>query len=177
MHGIVNFSGRVAFLISQNTQAFHMFITALLQVSLCKSLSIWFSSSMLLKFYLNSDPIYYCHSYVISLECFMVSLRDSLYICWGSKPNQRRAEFRVQTLHHSRDQASSLSRHQKLARTHGKTSGVGMVGECKVVYVCSYSDSFFSNKDDEFAKGRIKPADFSSDAFPCELEGRKPSNL
>uniref|UniRef100_A0ACD6A8J9 Uncharacterized protein n=2 Tax=Avena sativa TaxID=4498 RepID=A0ACD6A8J9_AVESA len=32
MHGIVNFSGRVAFLISQNTQAFHMFITALLQL-------------------------------------------------------------------------------------------------------------------------------------------------
>uniref|UniRef100_A0A0A9EEA8 Peroxin-13 n=1 Tax=Arundo donax TaxID=35708 RepID=A0A0A9EEA8_ARUDO len=32
MHGVVNFCGRVSFLISQNTQAFHMFITALLQL-------------------------------------------------------------------------------------------------------------------------------------------------
>ncbi|RCV40559.1 hypothetical protein SEVIR_9G063700v4 [Setaria viridis] len=32
MHGVVNFCGRVSFLVSQNTQAFHMFITALLQL-------------------------------------------------------------------------------------------------------------------------------------------------
>ncbi|KAL6894207.1 hypothetical protein ACP4OV_008305 [Aristida adscensionis] len=32
MHGVVNFCGRVSFLISQNTQAFHMFISALLQL-------------------------------------------------------------------------------------------------------------------------------------------------
>ncbi|TVU44724.1 hypothetical protein EJB05_04176 [Eragrostis curvula] len=32
MHGVVNFCGRVSFLISQNTQAFHMFITAFLQL-------------------------------------------------------------------------------------------------------------------------------------------------
>uniref|UniRef100_A0A0E0P281 Peroxin-13 n=1 Tax=Oryza rufipogon TaxID=4529 RepID=A0A0E0P281_ORYRU len=32
MHGVVNFCGRVAFLFSQNTQAFHMFISALLQL-------------------------------------------------------------------------------------------------------------------------------------------------
>ncbi|CAA2954954.1 Hypothetical predicted protein [Olea europaea subsp. europaea] len=32
MHGAVNFFGRVAMLIDQNTQAFHMFMTALLQV-------------------------------------------------------------------------------------------------------------------------------------------------
>nr|CAB3492969.1 unnamed protein product [Digitaria exilis] len=31
MHGVVNFCGRVSFLVSQNTQAFHMFISALLQ--------------------------------------------------------------------------------------------------------------------------------------------------
>ncbi|KAF8769104.1 hypothetical protein HU200_006919 [Digitaria exilis] len=32
MHGVVNFCGRVSFLVSQNTQAFHMFISALLQI-------------------------------------------------------------------------------------------------------------------------------------------------
>ncbi|XP_022881934.1 peroxisomal membrane protein 13-like isoform X2 [Olea europaea var. sylvestris] len=32
MHGVVNFFGRVAILIDQNTQAFHMFMTALLQL-------------------------------------------------------------------------------------------------------------------------------------------------
>ncbi|KAL5219200.1 hypothetical protein ABZP36_019884 [Zizania latifolia] len=32
MHGVVNFCGRVAFLFSQNTQALHMFISALLQL-------------------------------------------------------------------------------------------------------------------------------------------------
>lgn len=33
MQGVVNFFGRVAILIDQNTQAFHMFMSALLQVS------------------------------------------------------------------------------------------------------------------------------------------------
>jgi peroxin-13 len=33
MHGVVVFFGRVSFLVDQNTQAFHFFITALLQVS------------------------------------------------------------------------------------------------------------------------------------------------
>ena len=32
MQGAVNFFGRVAMLIDQNTQAFHMFMSALLQV-------------------------------------------------------------------------------------------------------------------------------------------------
>jgi hypothetical protein len=34
MHGAVSFFGRVAFLVEQNTQAFYMFITAMLQVQL-----------------------------------------------------------------------------------------------------------------------------------------------
>ena len=34
MQGAVNFFGRVAMLIDQNTQAFHMFMSALLQVHL-----------------------------------------------------------------------------------------------------------------------------------------------
>ena len=32
MHGVVNFFGRVAFLVEQNTQAFYLFITAMLQL-------------------------------------------------------------------------------------------------------------------------------------------------
>lgn len=32
MEGVVNFFGRIAILIDQNTQAFHLFITAMLQV-------------------------------------------------------------------------------------------------------------------------------------------------
>lgn len=34
MQGVVNFFGRIAMLIDQNTQAFHMFMSALLQVLL-----------------------------------------------------------------------------------------------------------------------------------------------
>jgi hypothetical protein len=36
MQGVVNVFGRISFLIDQNTQAFHMFMSALLQVKLVK---------------------------------------------------------------------------------------------------------------------------------------------
>lgn len=39
MQGVVNFFGRISILIDQNTQAFHMFMTALLQV--CFSCHTW----------------------------------------------------------------------------------------------------------------------------------------
>lgn len=113
----------------------------------CRCMELWTSLGELLslsaktpRHFTASSRLFY--SYVTSLECFIVSLQDSFYVCWGSKQNQRRAGFRVQNLHHSRDQASSSLRNPKLT-TPGTMSGAGMAGESKVLYVCSYTDSSF----------------------------------
>ena len=87
------------------------------------TIPVEFTSSISLVFPLMR--YYYFCSYVIGLECFMVSLQDLFYVCWGSKQNQRRAALRAQELHHQRDEASSLLRHRKLT-PHGTTSGLRM---------------------------------------------------
>lgn len=72
-------------------------------------------------------PHYYLPSYVIGLECFMVSLRDLFYVCSGSKQNQRRVVvLRAVELRHWREQASSLLRRRKQPATHGTASGLRM---------------------------------------------------
>ncbi|TKY67480.1 Peroxisomal membrane protein 13 [Spatholobus suberectus] len=51
MQGVVNFFGRISILMDQNTQAFHMFMTALLQVLYSSIFSILCSFVHLLKLY------------------------------------------------------------------------------------------------------------------------------
>lgn len=47
MQGVVTFFGRIAVLIDQNTQAFHLFMTALLQVYIDDFFTVFFLNVML----------------------------------------------------------------------------------------------------------------------------------
>lgn len=59
MQGVVNFFGRVSILIDQNTQAFHLFMTALLQVLV---LQLLFLNSELVITDVSSEHIELCTS-------------------------------------------------------------------------------------------------------------------
>lgn len=111
---------------------------------------------------------YYLRSYVIGLECFMVSLQDLFYVCWGSKENQRRAVLRAQELHHRRDEASSLLRRRKLTR--GTACGLRMARESKgPVWARVRQFSWKERRTSLLVEE--KSANICSDAFCIRIEG------
>ncbi|KAJ6917511.1 peroxisomal membrane protein 13-like [Populus alba x Populus x berolinensis] len=84
LQGVVNFFGRVSILIDQNTQAFHMLMTALLQVfSLSFSLHLVFCwlSDCQIKCYLMSGSqhllLYFCHNVIMHDQTYVIQL-DSI---------------------------------------------------------------------------------------------------
>lgn len=86
MQGVVSFFGRIAMLIDQNTQAFHLFMTALLQVSflfLKPNLSL---SLLLLEIV---DQLFNTCSFSTDLECYTASLRDLYSGYWASGQSLR----------------------------------------------------------------------------------------
>lgn len=78
MQGVVNFFGRISILIDQNTQAFHMFMTALLQVLLHHSVSTLCNFVYLLIIY--PPPIYYgCLKIEIKVKN---EIMHALFVCF-----------------------------------------------------------------------------------------------